>query len=594
MKKNYVILSLLILFSFTADAQFGKLKGLVGGKKEKDTAAKVADTTKKTKEKSGGSFFSKAIIKLAKASSGLVAGATGMMVKTDDLSSVVPMVAASSNLYPTALGTVDMSFFNGWISNGTLYTVFFSQKNKSGWAKIDGEVTVNGTPADYVSTGVYVAFNKDNTKPANIEVKTNSGQKTAFTINPSKYAVKILSINGQKGDNISLDLTKDVVVELDNAPGSENMQVHAKIAISILGLKTFYDLGYFKGSNKITLPAAAFRNVNIGPGSTPMLSYKNSYLSIDRIESKKTTNVSGVYEPISYVTITQDGRFIAVTKEPELNKGLTVKGTEKFANGNVDYNFYKAHAFASRPFEHIKNLGVMSFSIRGTSYVDGKSSKSSSSYSVGGTTYTTTTTTHTWAQFPNVADDVWADALASLYTDFTGVAQQELKAPLLPIEKITSTPAYQNISAFSKDDETTSVSFSHSYKNSKLISAFIPISEGFGENSADVKIIKESGANALMKFTFDLQIAIEKGKPVMVPKLAFEIIGENNGAFYGTKYCSATISGKGVRYPKNITAADIKEIVRQSDLLAVFRKGLQEIKAAETQNGDYKLLWDLQ
>ncbi len=586
------MLSFLILFSLTADAQFGKLKGLVGGKK--DTAAKVADTASKTKDKSGGSFFSKAVIKLAKASSGLVAGATGMMVKTGDLGAVVPMVAASSNLYPTALGTVDMSFFNGWISNGSLYTVFFSQKNKSGWAKIDGEVTVDGTPADYVSTGVYVAFNRDNTRPANIAVTTKTGQKTAFTINPSKYPFKIVAINGQKGDNIPLDLTKDAVIELQHAPGSENMQLHAKIAISILGLKTFYDLGYFKGGNKITIPAAAFRNVNIGPGSTPMLSYKNSYLSIDRVESKKTTNNSGVYGPISYMAITQDGRSIEVTKEPELNKGLTVKGTDKLANGNVDYNFYKAHAFASRPFEHIRKLGVMSFSIRGTTYVDGRSSRSSSSYSVGGTTYTTTTTTHTWAQFPNVPDDVWAAALASLYTDFTGAVQHELKAPLLPIEQITATPAYQHISAFSKDDETTSVSFSHSYKNSKLISAFIPISEGFGENSADAKIIRESGANALMKFTFDLQIAIEKGRPVMVPKLAFEITGENNGAFYGTKYCSATISGKGVRYPKNITAADIKEIVRQSDLLAVFRKGLQEIKTAEVQNGDYSLLWDLQ
>ncbi len=565
---------------------------MMGGKK--DTTAKVADTTKKVKEKSGGSLFSKVVLKIAKASSGLVAGATGMMVKTDDLNSVVPAVATSSNLYPNSLGTLDMSFFNGWVSGGTIHTLSFLQKNRSGWAKIEGDVLINGAPADYVSTGVYVAFSKDNTKPANVEIKTTSGQKTSFTLIPAKYPIKILSINGQKGDNLSLDLTKDVVVELENVPGSEQLQLHAKIAISILGLKTFYDLGYFKGTNKLTIPAAAFRNVNIGPGSTPMLSYKSSYLSIDRVESKKTTQTSGVYEPISYYTITQDGRFINVTNEPVLNKGITVKGTEKLAGGEVEYNFYKAHAFASRPFEYIKKLGVVSFSIRGTTYQEGKTSKSESSYTIGNTKYTTTTTTNTWAQFPKVSDEVWAEALASLYSDFTGVAEKELHAPLLPINQITETPAYEHISAFSKDDETTSVSFSHSYKNSKLISAMIPFSEGYGENSAEAKIMKESGANALMKFTFDLQIAIEKGNPVMVPKLGFQLVGENNGTFWPTKFCSGTISGKGVRFPKQITAEDIKTIVRQSDLLAVFKKGLQEIKKAELANGDYKLLWDMQ
>lgn len=592
MKKTHLIFSILLLFSVSSSAQFGKLKGMMGGKK--DTSAKVADTTDKKKERSGGSFFSKAVIKIAKLSSGLVAEAGGLMLKTDDLNAVVPMAGTSSNLVPAALGTADMSFMNGWLSGGACYTIFMSQKDKVGWAKVIGNITINGKPADFVSTGLYVAFEKDKTKPAKVEIVTASGQKSSFTMNTSKYQVKILSINGQTGDNIGLDLTKDVVVELEHTPGAENIQLNPKIAITIFGFKTLIDLGYFKGTDKLVIPAAAFRNVNIGPGSTPLMTYKGSFLSITRMESKITEQVSGVYPPFTYYTTTQDGRYINVTTEPVLNKGITVKGTEKLPNGAVDYNFFKAHAFVSRPFEHIKKLGVASFSIRGTTYKDGKTSKSESSYTIGNTKYTTTTTTHTWAQFPNVSKSVWAEALASLYADFTSAAQKELNATLLPIEQITETAAYQHISEYSKDDETTDVSFSHSYKNGKLISAMIPLSEGYGENSAETKIMKESGANALMKFTFDLQIAIESGRPVMVPKLGFQIGGENNGLYFPTKYCSATISGKGVGFPKQITAVDIARIVRQSDLLQVFVKGLRELKKAEMANGDYKLLWDMQ
>ena len=592
MKKIHLIFSILLLFSLSSSAQFGKLKGMMGGKK--DTTAKVVDTTGNKKERSGGSFFSKAVIKIAKLSSGLVAEAGGLMLKTDDLNAVVPMAGTSSNLVPAALGTADMSFMNGWLSGGAYYTIFFSQKDKVGWAKVNGDITINGKPADFVSTGLYVAFEKDKAKPARVEIVTTSGQKSSFTMNTSKYPVKILSINGQTGDNIALDLTKDVVVELEHTPGAENIQLNPKIAITIFGFKNLIDLGYFKGTDKLVIPAAAFRNVNIGPGSTPLMTYKSSFLSVTRMESKTTEQVSGVYPPFTYYTTTQDGRYINVTTEPVLNRGITVKGTEKLPNGAVDYNFFKAHAFASRPFEQIKTLGVASFSIRGTTYKDGKTSKTESSYTVGNTKYTTTTTTHTWAQFPDVSKSVWAEALASLYADFTTAAQKELNATLLPIERITETAAYQHISEYSKDDETTDVSFSHSYKNGKLISAMIPLSEGYGENSAETKIMKESGANALMKFTFDLQIAIEGGRQVMVPKLGFQIGGENNGLYYPTKYCSATISGKGIGFPKQITAIDIARIVRQSDLLQVFVKGLRELKKAEMANGDYKLLWDLQ
>ncbi|GAB3930998.1 hypothetical protein [Mucilaginibacter myungsuensis] len=594
-KKFYLLLICTLTLSVGANAQFGKLKGMLGGKKDTTKTAEADSNKKVEKEKGGGNFFSKAIIKVAKASSGLVMSATGMLVTTDDLNSVTPMVSSSVNLAPASVGTAEMSFFNGWKSNGNLTTVFFTQKGKMGIAKVDGNVMINGRPADYVSTGIYLAFTENNGKPASVEITTKSGQKANFTVPLIPSTVKIKSINGQTGDNVTADLTKDMVIEFEKLPGSENIPMRANIVITQIGIRAFYPVANFKGADKLVIPAAAFRNINITPGGKALYSFKNCYLSIDRYQPLKTTNVSGVIPPLDFTGLATDGRYLTLTGEPALNLGLTAKGEEKFAAGEVEYNFFKPNAFLSRPFGQLKNMGIMSFSVRGTTYVQGKSSKSSSSYSVGSTTYTTTTTTSTWATFPKVSDDVWAGLLDNLYSDFTTAATQELQASLVPVTAVTGAEAYRDMEPYSKDDETTNVSFFHNYKDTKMLSAYLPLAEGFSANSGTMRLLKQTGTQGMMKFTFDLQIAIEKGNPVMIPKLAFEILGAKNGDLFDTKFCSATLVGKGVRFPSgNITVADMQKIIRQSDLLATFRKGLQEIKAKETANGDYNVVWALQ
>lgn len=592
-KKTFILLAL-ICASVSTQAQLGKLKGLMG---KKDTAQSSADTTKK--QKAGGSggglsgLMGKAMTKLATAAGGMAMKASGMLSTTADLSETVPLVTMTSNLYPAELGTATQTFLKGWQSNGDMVTLMFTKKDGFGFYKIDGSVTINGQPATYATVGTYSAFSPNNSAPKKVEITTTSGQKSSFTLLPYDKPFKILTINGQK-DAASIDLSKDVVVEFDKAPISENGLLKLSIAINQIGIKSFYDLPYIKSAKTITIPAASFRNINIVPGGKALYNYKNSYLSIAVEKVAMASAASGTLPAMKYDVAYLDGKLLNVVKEPVLNLGINAKGSDKFPAGEVDYNFFKANAFLGRPFSQIKTLGVMSFAIRGTTYTEGKESTTSSSYTVGNTKYTTVTTSKTIAKFPQLANEVWDKALESLYKDFVDAAQKELNAPVLPLASITKTEGYQAIAPFSKDDENTSVEFSRAYKDTKLLSAFMPVSEGYGPNNANGRIMKQSGANALMKFTFDLQLAIEDGKPVMVPKLAFEIVGEPN-ANLETKFCTATITGKGVRYPKGeITAAELDNVVRKSDLLATFKKGLQELKASEKANGDYDLVWNLQ
>jgi len=290
--KFYLLITCALLLTGGAQAQFGKLKGMLGGKKDSTKTAQTDTAKKVEKEKPSGSFFSKAIVKLAKASSGLVMSATGQLITTADLGEVTPMVYSSVNMYPASVGTAEMGFYNGWKSSGNLTTLFFTQKAKMGVAKIDGTITINGQLADYASTGVYTAFTNNDGKPSVVAITTKSGQKANFTVPISAATVKIKSINGQTGDNITADLTQDMVIEMDKLPGAENISMRANIVITQIGIRGFFTVANFKGTDKLVIPAAAFRNINITPGGKALYGFKNCYLSIDRVQSVTTTNVS--------------------------------------------------------------------------------------------------------------------------------------------------------------------------------------------------------------------------------------------------------------------------------------------------------------
>jgi hypothetical protein len=237
----------------------------------------------------------------------------------------------------------------------------------------------------------------------------------------------------------------------------------------------------------------------------------------------------------------------------------------------------------SRSSSSIKAIGVTSFAIRGTTFYQSETSNEW----LG-------TTTYKEATFPQMPDEVWDSVLDKLYTGLIPIIESEMKVSVLPVEKVTSTNAYQSLMPFSKDDSNTKVEFSRAYKTTKVISAFVPISEAYGINTADSRLMKESGSNALLKVTLDIRLTFDGPKPTMVPVLGVELLGEQNGPTASTKYFTATITGKGVPYSKNITPQILEEIIiRKSDLFATFKKGLQELNKQEAANPDYQTIWDV-
>lgn len=499
------------------------------------------------------------------------------------LDDIMPTVAIGSNLHPAELGTLSQSFFEDWKAGGDQVAIMFTKKNSPGYFKLDGKVSVNGQEMNYTTSGVYDIITDASNAPRNVEITMASGQTSKFTIEPVKNRIKLISINGQK-ENISLDLTKDVTLEVEGMSPSENPLMKVSIAINQVGIKSIYDVCYVRSGSKLTISAAAFRNINIIPGGDAIYSYKKSFLSVGFESMENAKDISGDISSIQYIRSVNDGKFVNVTNEPDLNKGLKAAGTEV----EMDYDFFKPNAFMSRPFSQIKKFGVISFSIRGTT-------TKSVTTETGQTYYKEATLT-----FPQQPNAVWDDLMAKLYPELIAIVKSELHAEEIPIDKITSSASYRNTEAFAKDDANTTVAFARSYKDTKVMSAFMPVTEGFGVSGVNQRVLNETGADALLTMTLDLDISYDKKDSksvyvVMIPKFAFEATGRSNGILTNTKFTTGTIvSAKGVRFNDNMSPEQLDAIIRRSDLLTSFRKGLREIIEKEKANADYEVVWNLQ
>ena len=570
MIKQTISLLLLISIATSAQAQIWK--------KKKDNS----DTTKKevvedrSSKKGGPNLFTKLITKVAK-----VAGGTMQTQTTNDLTTVVPTVYYQTNLHPGNLGTVEQSFYEGWQTSGNMLTIMFTNKNASGMTKIDGTVTVDGKPMNFATMGVYNVFSDNNTAPKKVEITSSTGQKSSFIIQPPKQGVKVVSVNGSSNSTIAIDPAKDLTLELENTGDNKGL-LAVRLLVKTVGISYWSEIGYFPASAKIVIPAAHLRNANNTNGS--LTNFKKSYLSVVRSSMDKATNVSGIYPDVEYSNMYLDGKYMNINPDIELSKGITIKASDKFQEGSVQYEFIKANAFSSRPIKQIKNIAVVSFAVRGILY----DYKADTKYNIGDQSYTSSTKT---IQFPQLPDAMWDKMLDDFYVDIKKIFEEELGAAYLPIEKVKATDAYQRMNDFSKDDANTSVAVSRGYKGLKVISAFVPLTEAWGPNNNMNKLLAQTSANAVLKVTLDLQPAWQGKNAVMVPKLAVEMSGLANGEVFPTKYFTANIIGKGVETKENITATELDRIVRRGDLMTQLRKGLQETIAKEKANGDYDIVW---
>ena len=573
MKRYITYFLVFTLASFTVQAQIWKKD-----KSNKTDSTQTEETEKKEKQK-GGNLFQKAIAKVAKGAAKVGGGVTGTTTSTANLDVVEPMVYFSSNLVQREIGTMDMDFFGNWKAGGDFLGVMFLPKNKTFFYKVDGTVKFDGTRADYQSTGLYTQLFAAPKPSRVLEVETSSGQKAKFTLTAKKNNIQLVSING-KSSGAVLDASKDFTLQLQNFSTSPGSLIRLQITGQTIGLRTWYDLGFFKPAATITIPGYVIRHAN-----AKGINFKNPYLQVSDAELCQAKDEGGHYQqPLYYYAGSSSALPVTLTNEPKLLDGLAVKETKSFPLGKMSYEVEKPNATSAMPFSWATKIAASTFAFKGTTYYyDQKESK-----------FLETKTTKE-INFPQLPDAKLDAILDQLYSRITTILKEELGATFLPAETVAGTKEFAAIAPFTSANENTDEHFMKAYKGLRPMEAIVPLATTFQGESP---LFKAAGANALLKVVLNLQVSWDD-KPVMQPILDVELIGPKNGGDLGllpTKYFTANITGEGykIKGKKEVTDAMVDEIVRLDDLLTCFRSGLKELIAKEKANGEYEPIWRLQ
>lgn len=531
-------------------------------------------------------MFQKAVGKIAKVSGKMMGGATGMLFgTTDNLQEMSPYIAIRSNLYPKSVSVLEQDLFGkGWKDGGDAITIHIAKKYGVKMNKLEGgSVTVDGQPAIFQDMGLYTFNTEHSDKPHVIELKAKNGETTTFTIHPEKYQTRIVSINGQTGDNVSIDMTKDVVLELKNAGPADGALIQLSITASKIGMNTFYEIGNFKPADKIVIPASAFANINFGGANGNGYNFKNAYLMVARTSLNKATNVSGDYQSIPYISGALDGRFINIGSKPDFSQGIAVKGEYKGSNDNLVYDFTKPVTSAGRPFSQAKKIGIAAFGTRGVS--------SAEEHSEG---RLTGIKTDDYAWF-TPSDAVLDKVNTELYTEVKAFLGSLLGAQVTDIERIMQTKAAKATTILSEYNEGTASTFARGYQTDKILSEPALMISGFKPLVDGLPIADEAGVDALLRCVMDLSLSLDNGTMKLTPVLNFTLYGAHSGiTMLPTIYAKGTIKGKETKVTKKTTEAEILSIVNVKETVAALRTALTELKTKEAAAGVYEQLWGMQ
>ncbi len=592
MKKTIYLIILLSIVTTSSNAQLG---GLLKKKKEtteqsnEDKSSSTSDD-KSTSEskKGGGNLFQKAISKVAKVAGNTVMAASNMTA-VGDLADADVVVSIGTNIFSKDLGLMFTDFLGGeWINNGDFTMLQLASKDGFQFYKYDGIIKVNGKEIKHASMGVHAVTENPGTGNKKITFEKNGSVEGSFEVPLPAKNIKLISINGQTS-NVKLDLTKDVELEIANFTTNPGALIRIDLITSMIGLRALTAVTYIKPASKITIPAAAFRNIE----NEGKFNLKNSYLNISEQMLVKAVNPTGKISSDLMASVgSNDGMWIDVTNSQDNSKGIKdISGLEK-----------KNAAFAM-PLSFAKNIAVGSFTAAGTTYSysseDKKDERSSyESLRGGGLAKTTTTTTYTETKetiFPQIPDEYLNKMMEEFYSKLSSVFNEVNGSKVMPPSTILNTPSYAKSLRYMADDDNTEAKFNKSYQNLKQIGEFSTLSNRYYGVS---NMLKDAKADALLKVSIYTNLnATNFNKPEMKTYLVVELVGPPNGTFRSflgnTKYFKMDFSAPSYVMKKNQTV-EFDKVFQVDYFVNEFKQKLTELKAKEDAIKDYEIYWNLQ
>jgi len=583
-----------IFLGLSADAQLkGKLKSFNKDKEEKNTKAK----------KNGKLSFGE---RLGNITGNLMTG------KTDNLSDVSLMINYLNGIYPVDIKTSETKMMpEGTREGDYVVSVSFMKNEGIGMYELEGTISADGEPMQYVGLGSYVAvFPFKPYSPVRINIQSDNGDEAEFYLETIPE-IEIVSVNGEESLPI-LDLSEDIKLEYYNPEGAEGTDIRLSLITDVTGVRALNHFADFKsessGIKTVTIPKESLANPEIsGDLNVGQFNKGENWLILEREQIINKKDYGDNQYPgnlaASDITVRSFSTFPVIVKGKQEEGLLTSLNVRYKSRDKIDrYDFYKPNANTGIPFSKGSKFGLVSFTVSANTFSQ-ETSQSSSSYSVGGITYTTTTTTTTTYEFPQVPDDYWEYVMESIYSEVTAFFDSEYGIEFIPVEDLTTVPEYQQY--FGAEAENTKSKVKMSYKNTlrtrpnTFSEIFANASSNQTADNPTVNMMKKAGdIDGLLSMNLTLSVSgNEDGNVVLIPIFTFSITGrdEDRNDKQGTyingtviRYTGEPFNSKAVKSSKEalLQACSFDQIKR------MLQDGIRKMREKEIAMG-YDRIWNI-
>lgn len=477
----------------------------------------------------------------------------------------------------------------GWETCGDAVFASFTNRNGIGLSSTDGQILMDGQEILYSDFGTYFqGFKPENRGKKNMVITSSDGDKVEFSLDPGA-SLEILSIDGKaKGEEIIIDGSKDIVIELSNGDADPKSKLHVQLICKLVGTPIIFDILVTRAKNTIIIPKESFKNFEGSPSPFS----KTNTLMVNRVTENLLENTSAG----AIRTISAYMDWAPVKMAGDLAKGnvmtmgfdttkITAIDINMVSEGRYNFKANKAGPYNSPPLNQIKNIAVASFIVRGNLL--------SSETNIEGDWIVET---KKW--FPEISDDTWQKLADNLYLEFESSLEREFDLNILPLDKVLSTEAYKHTKTIIDGATKSFVEVGAAGTKRILTSAgqdvLKDLSISFPADFVSERLIQELDVDAVLAVTIDLNFNFEtEGLDPTVNIVAF---APNISYKTSAKYYSMTANTKALSLndSKKFTGGVdnvLYQMIHGDILIKEYIQTLKKLSAAEDANPVYEKLW---
>lgn len=580
--------TLALLFSFFGSAQSfkDKLKSKIPKKKvnmemyecgyiEKESLGQKANPMKLLQKAVGGA-----------ATNGSVSGGEA------DMEKMAMSIFYQANLHPQGIVKYPTKV-PGWQTCGDAVFAGITNKNGIGLTALNGEFKVNDELVPSAGLGTYFhGFDPSERGEKVVTVKSSAGTQALVTLAPAQ-PLSIRSVDGkEKGEEVVIDGTKDIVIELDNGDADPKSNLHVQLVCKLVGTPIIYDVTVTKAKNIIYIPKEAFQNFEGSP--SPFIELNT--LIVNRVSETiiQNSDVGALRTISAYMD------WMPITVSGDLSKGsIMTSGFDESKNTNIDidlstrgiYNFTvdKGQPFTSPPVKLMNKAAIASFVVRGN-LTDTKTVTSSNSYG------TTITKFEKW--FPEFPKDVWQKLADRMYDEFSTTLGSAFSLEILPLDQIINTKAYGHIKPIqdgaTKKFVEVGAGGTQRILTSSSVDLWKDLSITFGADFVSQRLVKELDVDAVLAVNVDLNFDFDT--ETLNPRISIVAFAPDVSYKTQARYFSmnANTPGKSLDDSRQYTGG-VENIIYQMIKAEVFNaeliQAMKELSNKEDEHPVYEKLW---